>query len=81
MRVVARCSMWVRERSQLCEQSFVRESGEPWARLDVGEDREVSMYGPPAAMRRLGAAVMAAADTADELAHEHARADQSAQAA
>ena len=78
---VARCSVWVRERSQLCEQSFVRESGEPWARLDVGEEREVSMYGPPAAMRRLGIAVMAAADVADELVHERASADGAARAA
>jgi hypothetical protein len=64
---VARCSVWVREGSELCEQSFVRESGEPWAWLDVGEDREVSLYGPPAAMRRLAAAVNAAADAADAL--------------
>jgi hypothetical protein len=64
---VARCSVWVREDSELREQSFVRESGEPWAWLDLGEDREVALYGSPAAMRRLGAAVMAAADVAEQL--------------
>jgi hypothetical protein len=64
---VARCSVWVREEAELREQSFVRESGEPWAWLDLGADREVSVYGSPAAMRRLGAAVIAAADVADGL--------------
>ncbi len=73
---VARCSVWVREDSELREQSFVRECGEPWAWLDLGEDREVAVYGSPAAMRRLAAAVIAAADVADGLpeGREHAEA-------
>jgi hypothetical protein len=75
------CRVYVRERSQLDEQSFVRESGEPWAWLDVGENREVSIYGPPAAMRRLGAAVTAAADAAERLASELEQGDEGAAAA
>jgi hypothetical protein len=72
---VARCSVRVREDSELREQSFVRECGEPWAWLDLGEDREVSVYGSPAAMRRLAAAVIAAADVADGLPEGHGIAD------
>jgi hypothetical protein len=72
---VARCSVYVREQSELCEQSFVRESGEPWAWLDLGEDREVSVYGSPAAMRRLAAAVTAAADVAEQLPEARGTAD------
>jgi hypothetical protein len=72
---LARCSVWVREEAELREQSFVRESGEPWAWLDLGEDREVVLYGSPAAMRRLGAAVIAAADTAEQLPEGRGTAD------
>jgi hypothetical protein len=78
---VARCSVWVREDSELCEQSFVRECGEPWAWLDVGEDREVSVYGSPAAMRRLAAAVIAAADVADGLPEDRDPAEAGVRAA
>ena len=81
MSVVASCSVCVRERSELREHSFVRESGEPWAWLYVGEDAEVSVYGVPAAMRRLGAAVIAAADAAELLASEREHADEAAPAA
>jgi hypothetical protein len=63
---LARCSVHVRERSELGEQSFVHESGEPCAWLELG-DHEVVLYGSPAAMRRLGAAVLAAAEAADAL--------------
>jgi hypothetical protein len=72
---VARCSLWVREDSELREQSFVRECGEPWAWLDLGENREVAVYGSPAAMRRLAAAVIAAADAAEELPEARAAAE------
>jgi hypothetical protein len=72
---VARCSVYVREESELRERSFVRESGEPWAWLDLGEDGEVSVYGSPAAMRRLGVAVIAAADVAEQLSEARGTAD------
>jgi hypothetical protein len=78
---VARCSVWVREDSELREQSFVRECGEPWAWLDLGEDREVAVYGSPAAMRRLAAAVIAAADVADGLPEGRERAEAGLRAA
>jgi len=81
MGVIASCSVCVRERSELREQSFLRESGEPWAWLYVGDDAEVSVYGRPAAMRRLGAAVIAAADAADRLASEFEHVDGAAPAA
>jgi hypothetical protein len=81
MPVVASCCVRVCERSQLREQSFLRESGEPWAWLYVGEHHEVSIYGPPAALRRLGAAVIAAADAAERLAGELEHADEGAPAA
>jgi hypothetical protein len=72
---IARCSVYVRDESELREQSFVRESGEPWAWLDLGEDREVALYGSPAAMRRLGAAVIGAADAAEQLPEARGTAD------
>jgi hypothetical protein len=64
---VASCSVYVREDSPLHEHSFVRQSGEPWAWLDLGEHREASLYGSPAAMRRLAGAVIEAAVAAERL--------------
>jgi hypothetical protein len=78
---VLSCCVHVREQSELREQSFVRETGEPLAWLYVGENAEVSLYGPPAGMRRLAAAVIAAADTAERLASEFEHADEGAPAA
>ena len=67
---IARTSVRVREDSGLCDRPFVSRSGEPFAWLDVGEDAELSVYGSPRAMRRLGEAVLAAADAADDLSSE-----------
>jgi hypothetical protein len=63
----------VTEDSRLRERVFVSDAGEPCAWLDVGEHGERGVYGAPAAMRRLAAAVVAAANAADLLpaAPEH----------
>jgi hypothetical protein len=46
---------------------FITSAGERWARVDVGEHGELSVYGPPDALRRLAAALVVAADAADVL--------------
>jgi hypothetical protein len=61
------CSVHVREDSPLHEKPSMRQSGEPWAWLDLGEFREVALYGSPVAMRRLAGAVIAAAAAAERL--------------
>jgi hypothetical protein len=65
----ARVSIGVDEAAPLRSHRFLSGAGEPVAWLHVGEERELHVYGSPAAMRRLGAMAMAAADAADEL-HE-----------
>lgn len=56
------------------------EPGELCAWLDVGAEGEFSVYGSPAALRRLGTAILAAADAADELAERHEYVDPGADA-
>jgi hypothetical protein len=63
----AHVSLYVRDELALRPEPFVRQSGEPWAWLEVGESAEVSVYGSPAAMRRFAAAVIAAAAAAERL--------------
>jgi hypothetical protein len=72
---VAHASVYVREATPLRAQSFVRASGEPWAWLDVGGDAEVSLYGSPAAMRRLADELIEAADAAELALNERERAE------
>jgi hypothetical protein len=71
---LARTTVYVREDSRLGEHPFVRDSGEPCAWLEIG-DHEVGVWGSPPAMRRLAAAVSAAADAADQLVERHPNAD------
>jgi hypothetical protein len=63
----ARVSVGVDESAELRSHRFVSAAGEPVAWLHVGEGRELHVYGSPEAVRRFGAAAMAAADAADEL--------------
>jgi hypothetical protein len=62
---LARTTVYVREDCDLGERSFVGRSGDPCAWLEIGDD-EVGVWGSPAAMRRLAAAVLATAEAADE---------------
>ena len=51
------------------QHAFVSRSADPVGWLDVGEDGELGVYGSPEALRRLAAALLVAADAADELDH------------
>jgi hypothetical protein len=62
---VASVGVYVREGSPLAARAVVRESGEPWGWLDVGEAVEVSVYGSPAALRRLASELVEAAAIAE----------------
>jgi hypothetical protein len=75
MMALARTTVRLGVHSPLREQSFISESGELCAWLDVGANGEFGVYGSAAALRRLGAALLAAADAADELAEANERAD------
>jgi hypothetical protein len=68
---VASVGVYVREESPMSERAVARQSGEPWAWLELGADAEVSLYGSPAAMRRLAAALLGAAAAAERLPSEH----------
>jgi hypothetical protein len=72
---LTRTTVRLGEHSPLREQSFISESGELCAWLGVGAEGELSVYGSPAALRRLGTAMLAAADDADELPESHEHAD------
>jgi hypothetical protein len=63
----ARSTVRVNDDSALREHAFIRDSGAPCAWLDVGEDGALGVWGSPAAMRRLAAGVIAAADAAQGL--------------
>jgi hypothetical protein len=65
---VARMTVCVGEDAPLRGHRFVSAAGEPVAWLNVGEAGELCVYGSPEVMRRLGEAVLAAADEAEELA-------------
>ena len=66
---VARTSARVGEEALLRQHVFVSRWGEPVGSLDVGEDGEPGVYGSPEALRRPAAALLIAADAADELDH------------
>jgi hypothetical protein len=72
MRVASVC-VYVRDGSPLAARAVVRESGEPWAWLDVGEAMEVSVYGSPAALRRLASELIEAAAIAERALDDRAR--------
>jgi hypothetical protein len=71
----ARATVQVDEHSTLREHVIVVGSRGPCGWLDVGEDGALIVCGSPAALRRLAAAVLAAADAADELPDERVEAD------
>ena len=66
---VARISARVADDSPMQQHVFVSGSGDPIAWLDVGEDRELGLYGSPAALRRLAAGLLIVAVAGDELEH------------
>jgi hypothetical protein len=59
----------VGEESLMRQHVFVGRWGDPVGWLGVGEDGELGVYGSPEALRRLAAALLIAADAADELDH------------
>jgi hypothetical protein len=65
---VARMTVCVGEDALLRRHRFVSAAGESVAWLNVGDAGELCVYGSPEAMRRLGGALLGAADAADELA-------------
>jgi hypothetical protein len=64
---VARTTVRVTGDVTVSQRSFVGRSGDPVGWLDVGERDELGVYGTPGALRRLAAALLIAADAADEL--------------
>lgn len=65
---VAHTTVRVGEDSMLREDAFVGRSGQPVARVSLGaQHEEVGVYGSARAIRRLGRAMLAAADAADKL--------------
>jgi hypothetical protein len=80
MMPLARTSVYVPEDCPLDGHTMTAESGGVRAWLYLGES-EVGVWGSPAAMRRLAAAVGAAADAADRLAENGEREDRVAGAA
>jgi hypothetical protein len=69
MAAVARASVRVGEDSVLRQHVFVGRSGEPIGWLDVGEGADLGVYGSPGGLRRLAAALLIAADAADQFDH------------
>jgi hypothetical protein len=67
---VVHTTVRVDDESVVQERAFVRRSGEPIAWLDVGALGELGVYGSAPAMRRVGAAVLAAADAVEALTAE-----------
>jgi hypothetical protein len=70
---LARISVRVDADTPQRAQPFLAESGAPVAWLELGDGSEVGVYGSPAAMRRLAAAVLATAAAADDLSSERER--------
>jgi hypothetical protein len=64
---IASTTVRVGEESALRDRSFVGRSGEAVAWLDVGAAGTLGVYGSARAIRRLGEAMVTAADAADEL--------------
>lgn len=61
-------SALIEAESPLAEHVWLDTRGERVAWLDVGAGGELGLYGAPAAVRRLGRALLVAADNADQLA-------------
>jgi hypothetical protein len=57
--VGTRVSIGLGEAAPLRSHRFVSAAGQPVAWLHVGEERELHVYGSPAALRRFGAMAMA----------------------
>jgi hypothetical protein len=64
---LARVTVCVGAEIALRPRPFIADSGERCAWLELGDGSEVGLYGAPAEMRRLGAAVIAAAALAETL--------------
>jgi hypothetical protein len=64
---IASTSVRVGGSTPMRQHVFVGRSGDPVGWLNVGEDGELGVYGSPEALRRLAAALLLAADAADEL--------------
>jgi hypothetical protein len=64
----ARMTVCIDEAAVLGPHRFVSAAGEPVAWLNVGDEGELSLYGSPVAMRRLGEAAIGTAEAAEELA-------------
>ena len=60
----------VEQDSVLADRSFVNTQGDPLAWLDVGDGRELAVYGAPDALLRLAAGLIATADRAERLADD-----------
>lgn len=63
----AKVTLGVDEDAVLVEHAFASEAGEPVAWLYVGAEQEVSLFGSPAALSRLAAGLLGAADAAERL--------------
>jgi hypothetical protein len=70
---VANVVVHVGDEVALARRAVVRGSGEPWAWLEVGDVGEVSVYGSPAALRRLASELVEAAVLAERARDERAR--------
>jgi hypothetical protein len=70
---VANVVAHVRDEVPLAGRAVVRGSGEPWAWLEIGDVGEVSLYGSPAALRRLASELVEAAVLAERAAEERER--------
>ena len=72
----ARVSVCVHEDAVLREQTHVLASGDVRAWLYIG-DEDVSLWGSPAALRRLAVALLRAANAAERVSAEQASAAES----
>lgn len=63
----AKVTLGVDEDAVLVEHAFISEAGEPVAWLYVGVEHEVSLFGSPAALSRLAAGLLGAANAAERL--------------
>ena len=64
---VARVSVYVREDAPLDAHVHLSGAAEPSAWLYVDEEQDVAVWGSPAALRRLAAALVVVAEEADAL--------------
>jgi hypothetical protein len=64
----ANVTVCIDEDAVLVEHAFTSDAGEPVAWLYVGAGHEVSLFGSPAALGRLAAGLLGAANAAERLA-------------